>query len=462
MNTIKRAALYIRVSTEEQARHGYSLEAQQADLANYAVKNGYYVTDHYIDEGASARKSMNLRKEFQRLMRDVKLNKIDIIIFIKLDRWFRNIADYYKVQTTLDEYGVEWACSQEDYNTTTTNGRLMLNLKLSIAQNESDQTSDRIKFVFKNKVKNGEIIAGMVPYGYEKKDKHLMPHPETAPQMQDIFRHFALHQSVMGTLQYARENYGITWRRISLRRALQNKSYIGTRHGIEGFCPAIIEQHLFDRVQIIMQSRRTKKAPTGRIYLFTGLIRCPKCGRILAGNRGNLNPKTGKYDNFYYVCQNRIAEKTCDWTKSVFERTLERYLLAKLHEQLTSYVANIEMGSTTNKSPLKKIEQVKAKLDRLKDLYIDGLLDKTAYKADYEKYNSEIAQLLTISNETHQEVRSDLKTLLKQDIDKVYAALSIKGRRSFWHSIISHIELVPKPLQTKEKPRNNFKISFLT
>lgn len=135
-----RAAIYIRVSTDEQARHGFSLAEQEHDLTEYADKHHYIVVGVYADEGSSARKSVARRKQLQRLLDDVRADRVDIILLKCLDRWFRNVADFYKVQAILDEHKVQWVCTQEDYNTTTTNGRLMLNLKLSIAQNESDQT----------------------------------------------------------------------------------------------------------------------------------------------------------------------------------------------------------------------------------------------------------------------------------------------------------------------------------
>ena len=98
----------------------------------------------YADEGVTARKALSRRKELQRFLADVEQGLVDIIIIKCLDRWFRNIADFYKVKEKLDAHGVDWECTREQYNTTTPNGILMLNLKLSIAQNESDQTSERI------------------------------------------------------------------------------------------------------------------------------------------------------------------------------------------------------------------------------------------------------------------------------------------------------------------------------
>ena len=156
----KRVALYIRVSTEEQARQGLSLDAQLADLRSYADKHNYEIVGVYTDDGSSARKKPFSRRAFKQLIEDIKQNKIDRVLFIKLDRWFRSVKDYYKAQEILDMHEVDWETTQEDYNTTTTNGRLMLNIKLSIAQNESDMTSDRIQFVFAQKRARHEICSG--------------------------------------------------------------------------------------------------------------------------------------------------------------------------------------------------------------------------------------------------------------------------------------------------------------
>lgn len=159
---MKRAALYIRVSTEEQAKYRFSLAEQQHDLGRYAAQHGYTVIGVYADEGHTARKALSRRKELQHLLNDVRAGHVDVILLKCLDRWFRNVRDYYKVQEILDHYGVKWEeCTQEkDYNTTTTNGRLMLNLKLSIAQNESDQTSDRIKYINQGKYRRREEVTG--------------------------------------------------------------------------------------------------------------------------------------------------------------------------------------------------------------------------------------------------------------------------------------------------------------
>ena len=142
---------YVRVSTEEQALHGLSIEAQTAKLRAWAAANGHRIIDLYIDAGISARKPAGKRPALQRLLKDVQDGKGDMVIFTKLDRWFRNIAEYYKVQEVLEKSGVNWRTIEEDYDTSTASGRLKINIMLSVAQDEADRTSERIKAVMEVK-----------------------------------------------------------------------------------------------------------------------------------------------------------------------------------------------------------------------------------------------------------------------------------------------------------------------
>ena len=209
---VRRAALYIRVSTEEQAKQGYSIPAQREDLEGYARRNGLAVAGVFVDEGKSARKRYTARPAFMQMLKMVKAGEIDVILFIKLDRWFRSIADYYEVQKILDAHNVAWKTTQEDYDTETTNGRMYINIRLTIAQDEADRTSDRIKFVFENKVTHGEAIFGNPPLGLKVADKHIVPDPETAPIVRELFRHYEAHRSISRAVREVGEQFGrVLW-----------------------------------------------------------------------------------------------------------------------------------------------------------------------------------------------------------------------------------------------------------
>ena len=190
-----RVALYMRVSTEEQALHGLSLEAQDAALTEYAKKNGMVIVDRYVDEGITARKKINHRKALMRLLEDVKAGKIDLIIFTKIDRWMRNIYDYHKVQEVLEKHNVNWKTIFESYDTSTATGRLHINIMLSVNQDECDRTSERIKAVFEHKKSKKEATTGTMPLGYKVVDKKIVKDAELEPLVNDVFNHFELHNN---------------------------------------------------------------------------------------------------------------------------------------------------------------------------------------------------------------------------------------------------------------------------
>jgi len=164
-NQVKDVLGYVRVSTEEQAIHGLSIEAQTAALQEWAKENGCELREIYVDAGISARKPASKRPALQRLLSDIKTGKGGLIIFTKLDRWFRNIAEYYKVQEVLEKNHVDWKTIHEDYDTSTASGRLKINIMLSVAQDEADRTSERIKAVFEMKRQKLEPLTGNIHTG---------------------------------------------------------------------------------------------------------------------------------------------------------------------------------------------------------------------------------------------------------------------------------------------------------
>lgn len=127
-----RVVKYIRCSHDGQVLHGDTLEAQDALLDEFIKVNRMVLIDAFIDEALTARKKFTRRKEFVRLLDGVRAHNFDMILFTKLDRWFRNIGDYHKIQEILEANGVQWKAITESYDTTTTNGRLHINIRLSV------------------------------------------------------------------------------------------------------------------------------------------------------------------------------------------------------------------------------------------------------------------------------------------------------------------------------------------
>lgn len=429
LSPIMRVAAYIRVSTEEQAMHGLSLTAQRETLIRYAQEHGLCIVGTYVDEGVTARKKYKNRLEFMRMLRDVQADKIDLILFIKLDRWFRNIADYYEVQKILDGHNVRWIATEENYDTTTANGRLHLNIKLSIAQDESDRTSERIKFVFDSKVKRGEIISGKIPLGYRVENKHLAVDPDTAKIAVDIFAHYVSIRSIRALRKYVMDTYAMVYSYSGMKALLQNTRYIGQAHEQDGFCPAIIEPHTFQLVQSILEERSQRNCGRNseRVYLFTSLVFCSECG-----NRLSAHTVAGKY--IYYRCTRYEKLHLCPHKKRTSELVLEDWLMHNIVSQFEKY--NLELAVQAAK-PQNKVDvsKIKRKMEKLKDLYLNDLIDRDSYERDYTSLRNELrsAETETAAIPLPVDVTSISNAL------SIYSELSKQHKKEFWARIIGKI-----------------------
>lgn len=439
------AAIYVRVSTEEQVKEGFSIQAQKESLIEYCKNNNYKIFDFYIDEGKSARAKIKNRTELCRLLEDVKFKKIDRIIFIKLDRWFRNISDYYKVQEILDKYKVEWEATTEDYNTTTSSGRLNLNIRLAIAQDEADRTGDRIRFTFENMVKNKRPIQGShcLPLGYivytDGKNKSVIKDKEKEHIICDMFEHFKLYGSIRKTLLYINEKYSTKIHYDSIRNYFRNSMYTGTYHDIDDYCEAYITKEEFKN-NIKRINRNVKDTNKKYDYIFSGLIRCRCCNYIMSGfTHRTTKPKYNKvYTNHAYRCNRSYGSKLCENRSPIFENKLEQYLINNILKLADDYIVKEENVCDIQNIQNVNVNKVKEKIERLSELYIDGSISKEKYNNDFKKYSNEIEKANLVNNKKRD--LSNLESLIDSNILSIYNQLNNDNKRAFWNKYIDYIE----------------------
>jgi DNA invertase Pin-like site-specific DNA recombinase len=429
-----RSAVYIRVSTEEQVLHGYSLEAQKEALTGYAKSHGFTIVDYYIDEGVSARKKMAKRKEFLRMIADVEANQIDLIIFTKLDRWFRNIADYYKIQEILEAHQVNWKTIYENYDTQTANGRLHINIMLSIAQDEADRTSERIKVVFQNKRNRGEVTNGSHPFGFKIKDKKLVPDGEILIIVRDIFDFYEESQSVYDTVRMLREKYQLNFCNATISRMLKNRIYIGEYQGIRNYTKPIIEPQHFNRIQAILPLPK-KRSKTNRVYLFTGLLVCGECSNKLTANHSTVKYKETRREYNVYRCKRYTDQKLCTHKKVLNERILEQFLLKEAAQALSGYRIIPAINEPKDQTQSNKYKLLD-KMEKLKELYLENLIDMDSYRKDYQMLNN---RLETIYASAKNQIPEPLNCLLNADFNSIYYLLSTSEKRLMWRAVIDRI-----------------------
>lgn len=440
---VEEVALYVRVSTEEQALNGDSLRTQRDELTKYALANNFHIIGIYEDDGFSA---TNLKRPaLQRMLEDVKQGKINRILITKLDRLSRGVRNYYKILDTLDENEVYWTTIFEKYDSSTANGRLHINIMLSVAENESAQTSERIRSVFKNKVQQKEIISGKIPVGYKKENKRLVIDESQKQFIIDTFEYFAKTGSVYKTFEYLSSNYfDINYMRTY--RILTNKLYIGTKptkYGdIEDYCEPIISKELFNKVQNIIQKNERKRTAKSDGFIFSGLLRCPECGYKLSAKYCKNLPPTCTY---YYMCNNNHLNKKCTNSKYLNEVKIEKKLLDIIVPEIQKYIDinNIKKVNIQKIDNTKEIVSVNKQLEKLRDLYVRDLIQIEHYEKQYKELVDKL-EVLSKQNviKEEKEVNVDnLKSFLTKDFLQIYNNLSRTQKHRVWLSIIDYIEI---------------------
>lgn len=423
-----RVALYIRVSTEEQARRGLSLPEQLASLKAYASARGFVVVDVYEDPGISARKRYTRRPGLMRLLEDARAGFFDLVLFIKLDRWVRSVRDYYAVQDILDAACVTWQATQEDYETSTASGRLKVNIMLSVAQDEADRTSERIKFVFDAKRARGERTNGRAVFGTRLVDGHVVEDPETIGVVRDLFNAYVRLQSISASRIWL-EQHGFPRSYTAVKRWLSHPDL-----------KPFIDPGTWDLVQDLLQRRAQRNSAGGRVYLFSGLLRCAECGRSLSPETvcKQYTRKDGtvsSWDFVYYRCINHSLKiNGCPHHLRTLEERLEEWLLDHVVSLAHDYNAEVT-GSARRRRKVPDAAAIRRKMDKLKDLYLSDLIDRDIYARDY----SALRQQLEESAADPAPPKSlDVGRLV--DLLSGYRDLSREGRKEFWARLISRID----------------------
>ena len=299
---MKTVACYCRVSTEEQVKYGFSIQAQKDALTKYCKENDYKY-DVYIDEGISA-SSMKKRKALQEMLE--KSVAYDMILFTKLDRLSRNVLDANNINKILqDNHCTMKAIDEDDVDTSTADGMFMFNLKVSLAQREIGKTSERIRFVFKNKREKGEVTSGTTKYGYKIKDKKFVIDPKEAENIINLYKYFiSVNGDAKLIYSYFIKHFPNKGKD-ALYNYLRETAYIGKyklyrkNEYIDNYIPSIMDNELFNQVQNLLKKREKKISHSYYPSIFSGLIYCNICN-------GRMSKKVD------YRTKNKMIRYVCD------------------------------------------------------------------------------------------------------------------------------------------------------
>ena len=287
----KIAGIYIRVSTEDQAREGFSLGEQEEKLRQLCKYKDFEIYKVYKDAGISA-KNMKDRPAFQQMLEDMKAGKLNYIVAYKLDRVTRSVRDLEVLISTLEQYHCYLICDRDDVNTSTANGRFFVRMLTVLSQLEIEIVSERTKFGLNGAIKAGHI-PGQCPLGYYRdKDKSLKVDITTKELVLRIFEMYLEGKSYQTIANILNEEKVLSpnkkkWCDSTIDRIINNKIYIGdyerykydTDKETELFVdvvPPIITRAMWEEVQK-QKEKNQRSYCRNRVYIFFQKLVCPTC-----------------------------------------------------------------------------------------------------------------------------------------------------------------------------------------
>lgn len=438
---IKNVAIYCRVSTEEQKKFGISVDDQKNSLTEYCKRNKYKIYDYYIDEGVSAG-TISKRKEFVRLLKD--LDNIDLIIFTKLDRFSRNVRDANNLLVELDKHNTSFkAIDEDDIDTSTADGRFIFNLKVNLAEHERNKDSERINRVNNYKYKVAKTVcSGQKIFGYDiDEGKHLVANEKEAEQLNELYDYYLKTSSLVKTHQWFKNNVG-NKSVGTIRNYLTDSKYIGkfitakNKEVLEDFCPAIIDEDKFYRVQKeLKRNIKTADYKKKRDYIFSGLIICKECGfKMAGGTRGS------RYDfTKIYKCKQHYVEKKCINKTALTEKYIEDYLKENILKIAENNILKAQKEKKVSRKD--KTVEIKNKMNKLVDLYLSDMIDKDKYNNDYNHLKEELKKEEQATKESQRINIDNLQKFLEMDFLAIYDTLTDVEKQRLWRSIIDNITI---------------------
>jgi len=421
---IMKTAIYIRVSTEDQATEGFSINAQKEKLTKYLEANEWELYNIYIDDGISG-KNLKDRPQIKKMIEEIKKKNINNVLVYKLDRLTRSLSDLMDLLNVFDEYGCSLNSQTEKLDTSNAVGRMFLKIIGTFAEFERENLSERVSFGYEQKTREGGYtnVNGVYGYNYIKGVGTLEINPLESEIVRDIYSMF-LNGKAMITI--AKEfnqkkvptKRGGSWSQSTIKSILSNPLYIGKiRYGVnkklknrafavDGTHEPIIDEDTFNRVQDQMSKRKKfniKKLPSTNAYFSNSLI-CERCG-------SRFHPKQQKHKGKLYIsyyCNNKQTGK-CDCpgiSHNKILKAFEKYIEnIKLDEDI-----EINTADDNNQEELlqNELDTIDKKRKRIQSLFID----ETISSDDYKDFILDISQQKEI-------IEDKLKSLTKEKEEQI-------------------------------------------
>ena len=466
---MKKVAIYVRVSTLEQAEKGYSITEQTERLQKYAEIKDWTVYDTFVDGGFSG--ASLERPALQKLISEV--DNYNGVLVYKLDRLSRSQKDtLHLIEDVFNKNNVSFISLNENLDTSTAFGKAMIGILSVFAQLEREQIAERMAMGKIGRAKSGKATSWTDktrPYGYVVKNDIYQIVPHESKIVKDIFKSYLSGSSISGIASDFSEKMidGKVWHYSTISRILQNPTYVGKVRFKEKVYPGkhekIISEEVFEQTQTKIDNEKikhyekhNKTRPFQSKYILSGLLKCGKCGSPLAISYSAKRADGTR--NMYYKCRSRVKayrnkrgiKKACGddiYQKDHLESVVLNEIKAISLDKNVSPILQKTDEVMTVSDYQKEITMLGKQRERLTDLYVDGLIDRDAFIRRQEKisnkeeyFNTEIK---TIEEKKHEKkTKNNLMDLVNYFAEKV-DVMPDKKKKSIINELIRSITVDP-------------------
>ena len=400
----KIAGIYIRVSTEDQAREGFSLGEQEEKLRQLCEFKEYQIFKVYQDAGISA-KDMEHRPGFQQMMDDMRKGKINYIVAYKLDRVTRSVRDLEQLIEELEKYNCYLICERDDVNTSTANGRFFVRMLTVLSQLEIEVVSERTKFGMSGAIKAGHL-PGTCPLGYYRDtDKVVKLDPNAKGIVRRIFNMYLEGKSYYQIscildeekVLYPEHN---KWTEAAVRTIINNRIYVGDyvrnktskdaskEEVYPDVVTPIITRAEWEEVQI-QKEKNMQSFSRDRVYIFFQKLICPKCGKLMLCKGAGVKKKKYMYYNcgdcHLYFREDKIEDILLNFILSLveYDEVVKKYFYPILAEKEEVNTENID----------KEIAELEKQRNRIKKAFMSGIVEMEDFAEDYKSIEDKLNKL---------------------------------------------------------------------
>lgn len=428
-------ALYCRVSTDEQAQHGHSIESQIQRLEAYCKSQGWSDYEFYIDDGYTGT-SMD-RPQLKRLIRHIEQKRISSVVVYRLDRLSRKQRDVlWLIEDVFEANGVSFRSATEPFDTSTPLGKAMLGILAVFAQLERDTIVERTRSGIAQRARKGLWHGGPVPFGYDwdKENKQLVVNPTESPLVKEVFRRFLDGKSLNSIANWLRKRN--TSRYVDhtfINDMLKRPAYAGLipRDGgvLPGTHEAIISEEQFWQTQEELKRRSEGRRPYGK-YLLSNIAECGLCGATY-----KMQVQTHhKYPNYvyrFYMCASKHkAAKYCPDSKRIEYRRLEEMVVSQIKqvansdEDIAEFMQKNSFHVDDNTEEIERLQNelqsIDVKMDNLVSALRDGVLTSRQIKTHVDELEQRRQQI-----ETRLDELQDAQTVPRQFDDIIESIKTI-------------------------------------